>query len=110
LPCEIEGIDGNAVTAESGARIEGHETEGLRSRGLDDLPDVDAHGAIDDLQFVDEGDVDAAEDVLEQLRRLGGAARGDRDDCLDGATVEGLRLFKTGGSESAHDLGDLGDL
>jgi len=36
-------------------------------------PDINAHGAIDQFQFVDQGDVHAAENVFEQLG--GSAAR-----------------------------------
>ena len=83
LPGQIEGIDRNAVAAEAGAGIERHEAEGLGLRRLDHLPDVDAHRVVDDLQLVDEGDVDRAEDVLRQLDGLGGRRAGDRHDGLD---------------------------
>src|SRR6516225_1524116 len=70
LPGEIEGVDGDAMPAEPGAGIEGHEAEGLGLGRFDDFPDIDSHGGIDELQFIDEGDVDGAEDVLAELHRL----------------------------------------
>ncbi len=74
LPSQIEGINGNAVTAQARPRIERHETERLGLGRVDDLPDINAHGAIDDLELVDEGDVHPTEGVLEQFRCLRCAA------------------------------------
>jgi hypothetical protein len=46
--------------------------KGLVFAALDDFPHVDAFHAVAELgQFVDQGDVDGAEDVLEQLLHLG---------------------------------------
>ena len=67
LPREVEGIERNAVTAPAGPRIEAHESEGLRRRGVEHFPDVDAHAVEDHLELVHERDVDGAEDVLDQL-------------------------------------------
>src|SRR5579864_1799073 len=75
LPGEIEGIDGNAVPAEARTRIERHEAEGLGGGRLDYLPDIDAHGVVDHLEFVHERDVDGAENVLGELHRLGRLGR-----------------------------------
>jgi len=66
------------VTAQARSGIEGHKAEGLGGGGLDHLPDVDAHAAEDLLHLVDQGDVDAAEDILEQFGGLGGAGAADR--------------------------------
>src|SRR6516225_4444435 len=49
LPGQIEWIDWDAVTAETGAWIKRHEPERLGLRGVNDLPHIDAHGAIDHL-------------------------------------------------------------
>ena len=54
---------------------EAHEPERLRRRRVDDLPDVDAHPLAQQGQLVHEGDVDVAEDVLEQLGQLGRGRR-----------------------------------
>ena len=109
FPREIKRIDRDAVAAESRAGIEGHETEGLRLGGVDDLPHVDVHGGIDDLEFVHQGDVDAAEGVLEELGGLGDAAGGDGHEGLDRDGIEGDGLGQAGGGEAADDLGDGGD-
>src|SRR5690606_31572433 len=66
-PGQVEGVDGNAVPAEARTGVEGHVAEGLGLGGLDHLPDVDAHGAVDQLQLVHQGDVDRPEDVLGDL-------------------------------------------
>ena len=71
-----------------GPGIERHEAERLGLRGLDHLPDVDAHPVEDHLELVHERDVDRAEDVLEQLRGLGDPARRDRDHLVERGAVE----------------------
>src|SRR3712207_9584109 len=40
-------IYGDAVPAEAGARVEGHEAEGLGARRLDDLPHVQVHAVAE---------------------------------------------------------------
>ena len=110
FPRQVERIDGDAMSAEAGTGIEWHEAEGLRLGGVDDFPDVDAHRGINDLQLIDQGDVHAAEDIFEQLRRLGGTAGGNGNHGLDGPPVEGLRAFEAGGRQAADDLRNLSDL
>ena len=85
---KIKRIDGNAVAAETRAGVEGHEAEGLGGGGVDDFPDVDAHAQAEHFQLVDQRDVDAAEDVFEQLGHFRGAGRADghdfgNDRCVD---------------------------
>ena len=60
-------------------RIERHEAEGLCLRCFDNFPDVNAHGGVDQLKFVDEAYVDRAENVLRQLDDFGRPDAGDRD-------------------------------
>ena len=52
----------------------------VNPRRLDHLPHVDAHGGVDGLQLVHEGDVDRPEDVFRELHRLRRVRRGHRDD------------------------------
>src|SRR5690348_18017042 len=40
---DLEGVDRQAVAAHAGPRLEAHEAERLRRRGVHDLPDVDLH-------------------------------------------------------------------
>src|SRR5579859_3384095 len=73
LPCfprEIERINGNAVASEPGARIEGLKAEGLGLGRVDDFVDVDSHAHTKLLEFIDQGNVDAAVDVFKQLGHL----------------------------------------
>ncbi len=72
-----------------GARPERHEPEGLGGRGVDDLPDVEAHPLAEQRQLVDQRDVDVAEDVLEELGELGGVRRGELQDRVVDAPQEG---------------------
>ncbi len=58
---------------------------GFVAAASDDLPDVDVHPVAELRELVDERDVDRAEDVLEQLRQLGGLGRRDGVDRVDRA-------------------------
>ena len=82
LEGEVEGVDRQAVAAHPRARLEAHEAERLGRGGVDHLPDVDPEAVGELGELVDEGDVDRAEDVLEQLRELGRLGRGDGDDLV----------------------------
>ena len=79
---EVVRIDRDAVAADAGARREAHEAERLGGRGVDDLPDVEAHPLAQQRELVDERDVDVAEDVLEELRELRGVRRGELEDVV----------------------------
>ena len=103
---EVERIDGNAMAAEAGAGVEGLEAEGLGAGGGDDLPDVDAHGGEDDFHFVDQGDVDGAVDVFQQLGGFGDLGGGDGDDFVDGLLVEGDGDFAGDFVDAADEFGD----
>ena len=76
-PGEVVRVDRDAVPADARARPEGHEAERLGRRGVDDLPDVEAHPLAQQRELVDERDVHVAEDVLEQLGHLGRVGRGE---------------------------------
>jgi hypothetical protein len=71
-PRQVVRVHGDAVAADARAGREPHEPEGLGGGGVDDLPDVEAHPLAEQRQVVDEGDVDVAEHVLEQLGHLRG--------------------------------------
>ncbi len=81
-PREVVRIDRDAVAADAGSRREAHEAERLRRRGVDHLPDVEAHPLAQQRELVDERDVDVAEDVLEELRQLRGVGRGELEDVV----------------------------
>jgi hypothetical protein len=111
LPCEIKRVNRDAMPAQSRPRIKRHEAERFRLRGGDDLPDVNVHRAINRLEFVDERDVDAAENVFEQLRRLGRAAVRDGNESADRrANKFPLRRFQTRGRVTADDFGNFRNL
>ena len=94
------------MPAQARTRIERREAKGLGRGGADDLPHVDAHAVEEHLELVDQGDVDAAVGVFEDLGGLGGLAGADRHDGVDGGGVGG-----DGGGQRvlvvpADDLGD----
>jgi hypothetical protein len=107
LPGEVEGVDGDAVATPSRAGIEAHEAEGLGGGGVEDLPDVDAHSVEDDLELVDQGDVDGAEDVLQELGALCHFETADRDNVVHRRSVEGHGQPQGGIVIAAHDLRDV---
>ena len=104
LPGEVVGVERDAVPTDPGSGVEGHEAEGLGLGGLDDLPDIDPHRGVDPFQFIHEGDVDEAEDVLGEFHRLCGVATTHGDDTFDGLGVEGHGPFQAGGGDASHDL------
>src|SRR5260370_24940858 len=73
LPGQVERVDRNAVPAQAGPGIERHETKRLSLCCFNNLPDVDSHRSIDELQLVYQGNVHAAEDILQELGRFGNA-------------------------------------
>jgi hypothetical protein len=91
-----------------GSGVEAHEAEGLGGGGVEHVPDVETEAVVDDLELVDEGDVDRAEDVFGELRGLGNAGRGDPHCRVDDLIVEGLGEVTGNWIDAAHDLGDVG--
>ena len=87
-PGEVERVHRQAVSAHAGSGLERHEAVGLGCRGVDDLPDVDAHPVAQDRQLVHERDVHRAEDVLEQLGELGRLRCRDLHDLVADLAVE----------------------
>ncbi|MNN96343.1 hypothetical protein D3C81_2153120 [compost metagenome] len=66
---QVVGVDANAVATDQ-AGAEGQEVP-LGAGGLEHLFGVDAHLVEDDRQFVDQGDVEVALGVLDDLGGLG---------------------------------------
>ena len=104
-PRQVARVDGQAVAADAGTGREAHVAEGLGGGGVDGLPDVDAEVGGEHGQLVDEGDVDVAEGVLQQLGELGLLGRGDRDGALDDRVVERLHRGQRGGVDAGDHLG-----
>src|SRR6202008_4796707 len=59
------------------------------------------------FQFVDQGDVDASEDVFEQLGHFRGAGSADGNDTSNDLAVERNRRAAAGGIDAADDFGNL---
>src|ERR1035437_9933156 len=64
------------------------KTEGLRRRGIDHLPYIYAHAKRKELQFIDQRDIDATVDVLQQLGHLGNTRRRHTDRPREDTLVE----------------------
>src|ERR1700722_5711682 len=106
-PGEIEGINWDAMAAESWTGIKRHEPKWLGARRGDDFPYIYIHRAVDGLEFVHERDVDGAENIFEQLGGLGSATIGNRNNFANGPAVSFLRRREACGRVTADDLGDL---
>ncbi len=83
------------------------EAERLGGGGVDDLPDVEVHAQAEHLEFVDQRDVDAAIDILEQLGHLRGGGRGDGNGAAEDGAVERGGDFAGLGIESANHLRNI---
>src|SRR5438132_5638078 len=70
FPREVEWIDRNAVATKAGTRIERHKPERLRFRSFDNFPDVNSHRAVNELKLINQRDIYATEDVLQQFGRF----------------------------------------
>jgi len=57
LPCQIKGINRDAMPAETRTGIKRHETKRLRFGRIDHLPHVNSHGVVNHLEFIDERNV-----------------------------------------------------
>src|SRR5262249_35421375 len=105
-PGEVERVDRDAVAAPAGAPVEGPEAERLGPGRLDHLPDVDPHARVDHLELVDQGDVDGAVGVLEDLAGLGDFEAANGNDADDHLGIERSGQLEAGGIEAADDLGN----
>ena len=104
LPGEIVRIERDAVSADARPRRELHEAEGLRCRGLDYFPYVDAKLVADDRHLIDESDVHRSEGVLQQLDQLGRFRARHRNHRIEAGRVERSRHLSASGRDSTDDL------
>ena len=66
-----------------------------------------SHAQAEHLQFVDQRDVDAAVDILEQLGHLRGGGRGDGNGAAEDGAVQGASHFGGLRVHSANHLGNV---
>ena len=85
---EVEGVDWNAVTAQTGTWVIGREAERLGGGGINHFEDVDTHAICDDLHLVDEANVDRSVDVLQQLGHLSSLGGAYRNNLINGLLVK----------------------
>ena len=67
---QVERVDRNTVSAKAGPWIKGHIAEGFGACRINDLPDIDSHPVTEYFQLIDQGDIDASEDVFKQFRQF----------------------------------------
>ena len=90
LPCEVEGVDRNAVATKSWAWIERHESERFGASGGDYFPDINVHVCEHGLHFIDKRNVDRAEDVLKKFGCFSHFGAGNKVRLADHAAVQGV--------------------
>ena len=104
LEGEVEGVHGQAVSTHPGPGLEAHEPERLGRGAVDHLPDVDPQPLAELRELVHQGDVDRAEDVLQQLRELRRLGCGENDDLLADQRVELACALRGGLVQPTHHL------
>src|SRR5262249_18614463 len=110
LPCEIKWIDWNTMSAQSGTRIKWHEPKRLGLGCFDYFPDVNPHGGINPLELINQGNIDASENILEKLCSFTHATRRDRHKRIDRFSVKRFRAVEAGWSISSYYFGNRFDL
>ena len=107
LPGQVKGVNRDAVPAKARAGIKRHEPEWFGRGRLDHLPDIYPHFLEYDLELVDHGDVYAAEDVFQELGRLGHLGRIHLDDRLDGPRIEAEGQLAAQFGQASDQLGNV---
>ena len=93
LPCEIERINWNAMSAKTWPWKERHETKRLGARGANHFPHINAHWRERGLEFIHQRNVDGAENILKQLCALGNFRAGHFNHFLDALAIHRGRKF-----------------
>ena len=107
LPGQIVRIDRDAVAAEAGAGIKGHEAERLCGGAIDNFENVKVHAQAKLLEFIHERDIHAAENIFEQLHHFGGARGADGNHFRDDLRVESRGGASAGRIHATHYFGNL---
>src|SRR3984957_11536681 len=107
LPRKIIRIDRNAVPPEARTGVERHEPKWLCGGGIDPLPNIYSHAQTEHLQFVDQRNVDATEDVLEQLGHFRGSRGANGHDAGYNLRVDRLRGAPARWIHAADDFWNL---
>jgi len=113
LPAEVVGIQGNAVSPQAGAGIEGLEAIRLGLGRVYHFPDVDVHFIAQNSQLIDQAYVDVPIGVLQDLLHLrhGGRGYGGHVPIQNGAVHHGdhLRGVSTDGTHNLRGVAGLID-
>src|SRR4030081_1285904 len=110
LPGQIKRIDRNAVSPQAGPGIERHESERLCFCCFNNLPDIDPHRAVDELQLIYQSNIHAAEDVLQELSGFGDPTRCNRHNRPNRLTIDLDCLVQTSWRQPTDKLWNFTDL
>src|SRR5947207_1395935 len=94
------------MAAKSGSGIEGHESKWFRFRGLDNFPNIYPHRAINHLKLVNQRDVDAPKNVLQQLGCFCHSTGGYGNEPFDRDRVQLCCLLEACGGKPPNNLRD----
>src|SRR5438552_7386577 len=102
FPGQIERINWDAVTAKTGSWIKWHESKRLCPGSFDDLPDVNSHVGVYQLQLINQRDVDATKNILQKLGRFGDATRRNRHNLVDRFAIKRHGAIEAGWSVPSY--------
>ena len=105
-PTEIEGVNWNAVSAQSWARIESLKTKRFCLCSIDHFPDIDSNFLEQDFQFIDHRDVDTAICVFENFACFGDFAGANRNGSSNGSGVKFVGQLQAFFTVSANHFGN----
>src|SRR5580698_11547240 len=106
LPGQVKRINRNAVSTQAGSGVEGMKAERLGRSRCDDFPNIQIHAQAEHLKLVDQRDVDAAVNILQQLGHLGRGGGGYGNRAMEDGTVQSASQLRGLGIQSAYDLGN----
>src|SRR5437868_10898803 len=94
LPRKVKRINRNAVSAQSRAGIKRLKSEGLGGCGADHLENIYPHSQAKQLQFIDQGDVYATINILQQFGHFRSSWRRNRHYAIKNGVVQSTGVLR----------------
>src|SRR5438105_2560419 len=97
-------IDRDAVTSKTRPWVKRHVTKGLRSRGRNNFPYINAKQVSDNGQFIDHTNIDSTEHILQKLGEFRRTRRTDRNNSINHHFVERCSYLQALWCDASDDL------